>query len=175
DYWNELGWVDPFSSREWTARQNAYSQVLGNDNPYTPQMVVDGQKEFVGSQAPKARQAILDAGAQPKTQVALIYNGSGPRPGTETLSVKIGRLLATPNRDTPEVWLAVTETKLHSDVKRGENAGQDLHHAAIVRTIRKIGEAKYGADSSFIENLSVPLELAWKRENLRIVVFLQES
>src|SRR3982074_1663188 len=54
DYWNELGWVDPFSSREWTARQHAYAGVLGNGNAYTPQMVVDGKTEFVGSQSQKA-------------------------------------------------------------------------------------------------------------------------
>src|SRR6267142_2437088 len=53
DYWNELGWVDPFSSREWTARQQVYAGVLGNGNAYTPQMVVDGKTEFVGSQLRK--------------------------------------------------------------------------------------------------------------------------
>ena len=58
DYWNELGWVDPFSSHDWTTRQSVYAGILGNGNPYTPQMVVDGRAEFVGNQSRKARQAI---------------------------------------------------------------------------------------------------------------------
>jgi len=64
DYWNELGWVDPFSSREWTARQQVYAEVLGNRNAYTPQMVVDGKTEFVGSQSRKAWQAVQQAAAE---------------------------------------------------------------------------------------------------------------
>src|SRR5712692_2898034 len=56
DYWNDLGWADPFSSRDWTSRQYVYSGALRNRNPYTPQMVLDGTVEFVGSHAQKARQ-----------------------------------------------------------------------------------------------------------------------
>src|SRR5205814_6223639 len=61
DYWNDLGWTDPFSSRDWTSRQNAYAGVLGNRNPYTPLMVVDGTAEFLGSHPQNALQAIMVA------------------------------------------------------------------------------------------------------------------
>src|SRR6267142_5397339 len=71
DYWNDLGWSDPFSSRHWTSRQYLYSGALGNGNPYTPQMVVDGTVEFVGSHAQKARQAILEAAGKTKIPVRL--------------------------------------------------------------------------------------------------------
>jgi hypothetical protein len=174
DYWNELGWVDPFSSHDWTARQYVYSEVLGNGNPYTPQMVVDGTAEFVGNQARKARQAILNAAGQQKIQVKLAY-GTPDNAGTEHFSVKIGKLTTTTQRDTEEVWLAITETGLHSAVKRGENAGEDLHHAAVVRRIRRIGEAKSGDETAFSGDVNVPLQAEWKRENLRAVVFVQEK
>jgi hypothetical protein len=174
DYWNDLGWVDPFSSHDWTARQNVYSEILGNGNPYTPQMVVDGTAEFVGNQARKARQAILNATGQQKIQVTLAH-GSPDNAGTEHLSVKIGKLTGTTPHDTAEVWLAITETGLHSAVKRGENVGEDLHHAAIVRRIRRIGEAKSGDETSFSGDVNVPLQAEWKRENLRAVVFVQEK
>src|SRR6266404_5222772 len=59
DYWNDLGWTDPFSSSDWTSRQYAYARALGNGNAYTPQMVVDGTVDFVGNHPPKAREAIL--------------------------------------------------------------------------------------------------------------------
>src|SRR5467141_1031051 len=172
DYWNELGWVDPFSSREWTARQHVYAGVLGNGNAYTPQMVVDGKTEFVGSQTRKAWEAVEQAAAQQKARVTL-RQGNSADSGTENLSVTITKLPETAGRDTAEVWLAITETGLHSAVKRGENAGEDLHHAAVVRSIRKIGEAKPGDETSFSGDATVPLRAEWKRENLHSVVFVQ--
>ncbi len=172
DYWNELGWVDPFSSGEWTARQQVYAGVLGNGNSYTPQMVVDGKTEFVGSQSRKALQAVQQAAAEQRARVTL-RPGKSPDSGTESLSVSITRLPETAGRDTAEVWLAITETGLHSAVKRGENAGEDLHHAAVVRSIRKIGEAKAGDETSFSGDATVPLRAEWKRENLHSVVFVQ--
>src|SRR6266404_1118664 len=172
DYWNQLGWVDPFSSGEWTARQQVYAGVLGNGNSYTPQMVVDGKTEFVGSQSRKALQAVQQAAAEQRARVTL-RPGKSPDSGTESLSVSITRLPETAGRDTAEVWLAITETGLHSAVKRGENAGEDLHHAAVVRSIRKIGEAKAGDETSFSGDTTVPLRAEWKRENLHSVVFVQ--
>src|SRR5467141_3867839 len=148
DYWNDLGWTDPFSSRDWTLRQYLYSGALGSGNPYTPEMVVDGTVEFVGSRTQKARQAILEAAGRTKIPVTL-EQGNANKAGTGSFSVKVGKLEGTARRDTAEVWLAVTETGLHSAVTRGENAGEDLHHAAVVRSMRKIGEAKADGESSF--------------------------
>src|SRR6195256_1535788 len=71
DYWNDLGWADPFSSRDWTSRQYVYAGVLRNGNPYTPQMVVDGAAEFVGSRREQARQAIDEAAVKAKIPVVL--------------------------------------------------------------------------------------------------------
>jgi hypothetical protein len=88
DYWNELGWVDPFSSREWTVRQQVYAGVLGNGNAYTPQMVVDGKTEFVGSQSRKAWQAVQQAAAEQRARVTL-RPGNSPDFRAEKLSVSI--------------------------------------------------------------------------------------
>src|ERR1700719_1144550 len=80
DYWNDLGWADPFSSRDWTSRQYVYSGVLGNVNPYTPQMVIDGRVELVGSHTQKARHEILEAAGNTKIPVTLAQgdsNGTG--------------------------------------------------------------------------------------------------
>ncbi len=169
DYWNDLGWADPFSSRDWTYRQNVYSGALGNGNPYTPQMVVDGAVEFVGSHRQKARQAILEAAGKTKIPVTL-EQGNANKAGAENFSVKVARLQGTTKRDAAEVWLAV-----HSAVTRGENAGEDLHHAAVLRFMRKIGEAKADGETSFTGDASVSLEREWKRENLRAVLLVQEK
>jgi len=174
DYWNDLGWSDPFSSRDWTSRQYVYSGALGNGNPYTPQMVVDGTVEFVGSHTQKARHAILEAAGKTKLPVTL-EQGNANKAATGSFSVEVGELEGAAKRDAAEVWLAVTETGLHSAVTRGENAGEDLHHAAVVRSMRKIGEAKADGETSFTGNANVPLQKEWKRENLRVVVFVQEK
>ncbi len=174
DYWDDQGWADPFSSRDWTSRQYVYSGTLGNRTPYTPQMVVDGTVEFVGSHPQKARQAILEAAGKPKVPVTL-ERRSANKAGAGDFSVKVGKLEGTAKRDAAEVWLVITETGLHSAVTRGENAGEDLHHAAVVRSMRKIGEAKGDGETSFAGDASVPLQKEWRRENLRAVLFVQEK
>ncbi len=174
DYWNDLGWADPFSSRDWTSRQYVYSGVLGNGNPYTPQMVVDGTVEFVGSHTQKAHETILKAASKAKVPVMLVQSNPN-EPGKENFSVKVAKLEGTSRGDAAEVWLVITETGLHSAVTRGENAGEDLHHAAVVRSMRKIGEAKADGETSLAGDASVPLQKEWKRENLRAVLLVQEK
>jgi hypothetical protein len=174
DYWNDLGWADPFSSRDWTSRQYVYSGILGNGNPYTPQMVVDGTVEFVGSHTQKARETILKATSKTKIPV-MLAQGNTNGTGTGNFSAKVGKLEGTTKGDAVEVWLAITETGLHSAVTRGENAGEDLHHAAIVRSMRKIGQAKADGETSFAGDTSVALQKEWKRENLKVVLFVQEK
>jgi len=174
DYWNDLGWVDPFSSHDWTSRQYVYAETLGNRNAYTPQMVVDGHNEFVGNRSQQAREAILKAANSPKIEVSLTQ---GKKSGADKVEfrTKIGKVERGPKADVGEVWLAITETGLHSAVTRGENQGEDLHHAAIVRSMRKLGEARADREVSFAEDVGVALKKEWKRDNLRAVLFVQEK
>lgn len=174
DYWDDQGWRDPFSSHDWTARQYEYAGILKNGNPYTPQMVVDGTKEFSGSRAQEALQTITEEAALPKIPVAL-SEGNESKPGTENFSVQVGKLTPSAKGGAAEVWLVVTETGLHSSVTRGENAGHELQHAAVVRSMRKIGEAKPDRDVSFSGDANVKLRGDWKRENLKAVAFVQEK
>lgn len=174
DYWNDQGWVDPFSSRDWTSRQYDYAATLKNRNPYTPQMIVDGTIEFTGSHSQQARETILNAGSKTKIPVSLEQSNSNGA-GAVSLSAKVGKLDGTAKGNAAEVWLAITETGLHSAVKRGENAGEDLHHAAVVRSMRKIGEAKAGGETAFTGETKVSLQKEWNRANLRAVLFVQEK
>jgi hypothetical protein len=137
-------------------------------------MVVDGTAEFVGSRAQQAREAIREAASKTKIPVTLTH-GSADGTGKENFSAKVGKLEGTTRGDVAELWLAITETGLHSAVTRGENAGEDLHHAAVVRSMRKIGEARAEGEASFAGEATVPLQKEWKRENLRAVLFVQEK
>lgn len=174
DYWDDQGWRDPFSSHNWTVRQYLYAGVLGNSNPYTPEMVVDGTVEFVGSRTQEALRSIAEAASRPKTPVTLSQEAA-TKAGTENFSVQVGKLVPSKKGGQAEVWLAITETGLHSSVTRGENAGHELRHAAVVRSMRKIGEATPDRDMAFSGSAAVPLRAEWKRENLKAVAFVQEK
>jgi len=174
DYWDDQGWRDPFSSHNWTTRQNDYAGVLGNKNPYTPQIVVDGSVECSGGRQQLALQTIVQESAKPKAAVTLSQAPEG-KPGTESFSVQIGKLAPSAKGGAAEVWLAITETGLHSSVTRGENAGHELSHAAVVRSMRKVGEAKPDRDVAFSGEAAVSIGKEWKRENLKAVAFVQEK
>ena len=172
DYWNNGGWIDPFSSSSFTVRQYDYAGALGNGNAYTPQMVVDGQSEFVGSRTGQARSVIEQAASKTKTEVTVTAAGQDKN---EKFRVNVGAVPSLANGDTPEVWMAITETGLHSNVRGGENSGEDLHHAAVVRKLWKIGTAKQPGASAFADEELVKIDRGWKRENTRVVVFVQEK
>jgi hypothetical protein len=175
DYWNQQGWSDPFSASEWTLRQQEYVASFKGDAVYTPQMIVDGQNQFVGSRIREVMAGIGEASRSSKTNVVMAPITSGEN-RTQQVTVSVGKLVGGTDGDTAEVWLAVTEKGLQSDVSRGENAGKNLHHAAIVRWMRKVGVADgRKIPLSFAGNTSVKLKPAWNLENLRVVVFVQEK
>jgi hypothetical protein len=174
DYWDDLGWRDPYSSHEWTERQQGYAYTFRQGSVYTPQMVVDGRAEFVGSREGQARQAIAEAAGKEKAVVTATMAMSSD--GKDRVSVRVGKLPVGSAADSSEVWLAITETGLHTAVKRGENAGEDLHHSAIVRTLRKVGVADpKNQETSFTGDVNLSLDKGWQRGNLRAVVFVQEK
>jgi hypothetical protein len=174
DYWDQLGWADPFSSPEWTSRQREYAEVFGSGSVYTPQMVVDGTTELVGSRRPEVRRSIEQAAGRVKTAVSITAN-EGETAGVRKFDVHVGKLAGAESRDEAEVWLAVTESGLHSSVTRGENAGEELKHASVVRTLQKLGVADKRNEVSFASQAGVPVNSSWKREHLRVVVFVQEK
>ena len=173
DYWDQQGWVDPFSGVQWTERQQDYAAVRHDSGVYTPQMVVDGRTELVGSRERQARQAIADAASQTHVQIT-VTPLSSVKPDEPRFTVSIEKLAASASAERADVWLAVTETGLHSAVRAGENSGVDVHHAAVVRSLRKVGALDSGKDPAFIADVSVKLDRAWKRQNLRVIVFAQE-
>jgi hypothetical protein len=174
DYWNNLGWMDPFSAKDWTARQQEYAASLGNGNVYTPQMVINGQTEFVGSREQQARKAIEAATDGMRVDVSLTARQPEEKRAAEFV-VSVRKLVGNKAGDAPEVWLAITEAGLHSNVTRGENAGEDLHHASVVRVLRKMGVADPGKEISFSSGLRLPLDPAWNLRNLHAVAFVQDQ
>jgi len=174
DYWNHDGWIDPFSSPEWTQRQQAYVARFKKD-AYTPELVVNGRSQFVGNDAREAELEIQKAAGGLKTEVA-ITSGGGESKGSQRFSVSVGKLVHNTASDVAEVWLAVTEDGLHSSVSLGENAGHVLRHVATLRSLQKIGVANTsGASMSFTGDPVVKFDSRWNLENLHVTVFVQEK
>jgi hypothetical protein len=131
DYWNYIGWEDPFSSPEATQRQRDYARSLGLASVYTPSMVIDGSADAVGSDRAKVNRAIVAAGQHPKTPIAI---AAGPGGGWRVT-------IPTAKVDQPAtVWLALYDRQHVTPVKRGENAGATLTDYNIVREFRRIGQ-----------------------------------
>ena len=171
DYWNRLGWADPFSSAAFSDRQSAYSRAWGVDRVYTPQMVIDGRSELVGSDETRAaRRAIEEASRLSKAIVEVTKTPAGD--GAASLHIVVRGLSSATPGDTAEVWLAVTEDRLASDVVRGENAGRQLAHTAVVRELTVVGSAKMNVP--FEANRPLHLKADWKRDALHAVAFVQE-
>ena len=174
DYWDQQGWVDPFSSMQWTLRQKAYANGFGDRDVYTPELVIDGRTVFVGSHEGDAYRAIAKATSQPRTEVGVLLLKAGQR-DRERLKVQVGKLQGAQEGDTAEVWVAITETALHSSVTAGENSGRDLHHAGVARWLHKVGTTDRSAAPSFSGESDVKLDSKWKRSNLRVIAFVQEK
>lgn len=174
DYWDHQGWVDPFSSMQWTERQQAYASGFGDHGVYTPELVVDGRSGFVGSHEGYAYRAIVSAATQPRTDVSVSLLKSEKR-DHENVKVQVGKLQGGQESDIAEVWLAITEAALHSSVTGGENAGRDLHHAGVARWLHKAGVTDRNAAPSFTGESDLKLDSTWKRPNLRVIAFVQEK
>jgi hypothetical protein len=174
DYWNHDGWIDPYSSQEWTQRQQTYVTLVKND-AYTPELVVDGHSQFVGNNPQEAVREIEKAARGVKTDVA-IASGKPNAKGSQRFTVSVGRLAGNAPDDVAEVWLAVTEDGLHSSVSRGENAGHVLHHVATLRSLHKIGVADAsGASISFTGDTRVKFDSHWNVESLHVLIFVQKK
>jgi hypothetical protein len=175
DYWNSLGWTDPFSSSQYRFRQNDYGRKFSAEGIYTPQMIVNGQAQFVGTDGDRAAQEIARAALQQSIVLELKATPKASDPDLVDLSVKVtlGLILKVHNLDS-NVYLAVTESDLSSNVQRGENSGRLLRHAPVVRSFGVIGkiDARGASTGAITDTLKLPRE--WKRENLRAVVFVQE-
>jgi hypothetical protein len=169
DYWNRLGWKDPFSSAEFSKRQLDYMQALKLKDVYTPQMIVDGRIEFVGSKVSKAYEMIAKAAHSPKAAVSLAAKLSAAK--SLTLTVRVENLPEVSAGDTADLFLAITESHLLSDVTKGENSGRKLTHAAVTRKLVRIGSV---SGKAFSAQKTLELDSAWNRSNLKAVAFVQE-
>jgi hypothetical protein len=171
DYWNHIGWKDPYSSHLYSERQRIYARRFGLDSVYTPQMVVDGATEFVGSNSTLADKAFAKALSTPKVAVRMSLALLGTAK-TLRARVEIDALPASLRQREVEVYVAVAINHSESHVSGGENGGRTLAHVAVLRDLVKIGTLN--RDEGFVKETELTLESGLDAHNLRVIAFVQE-
>ncbi len=158
DYWDYIGWRDPFASPEMTARQRSYARHLGSATVYTPQMVIDGRAEVIGSR---------------RAEVLAALEAAASRPQPLSLSIEDRRLLLSRGTAPPkgaELWLVGFDQSKETAIERGENAGRRLVYHNVAHSWRSLGTWRG-------EAMELPLDLSAERAAGRsgVVVLVQEG
>jgi len=169
DYWNSQGWTDPFSSADFSLRQNDYAGSIPKSSVYTPQMIVDGHAQFIGSRGNEALEQIRAAAAQPKARLILRL-APASKPHTYDVELRLDPDSAAPNVSALDFYLAVTEKGLHSIPNAGENSGAALIHAPVVRQLRKLHSVKLPLSAPVTNTIN--LKDNWNTSNITVVAFL---
>ena len=167
DYWDSLGWKDPFSSAHATKRQYRYAAREGSGRVYTPQMIVDGGEPFVGSQRRQLLNALGRAARAPKAALTWVDGEQAPWIRVDRLPEGIAQA---------DVYVAVTETGLGGEnaIPRGENRGRKLKHPSVVRRLERVGRIDGSGDLPLVSSFPFQLDPAWNRSDVRLVAFVQE-
>ena len=164
DYWNQAGWKDRFSSSAFTQRQLWYAQALKISGPYTPQAVINGSKEMVGSDETQVRQTINTAlNSAPRAQLAL--NDMANKKDGISFSYKTQGNIANTS-----LQLALVQKRAVSKVLRGENKGRTLSHVQIVKSFQTIDLKGSG---NGLANFS--LSPGINASNFEVIAFLQDN
>lgn len=167
NYWDHDGWKDPFSSDQLTARQRGYEMILGIGDPYTPQVILDGEEEVhVQNSDAQIRQTFDKAAAQPMLPVKISSVAVGPGSLTGRVAVD-----GTAEKHGGDVFVAVALDRTQTDVLAGENGGKKLTNIGVVKDLVRVGRLEKG--KGFDAPFTVKLWPGADAGNLRVVAFVQ--
>jgi hypothetical protein len=167
DYWNRLGWTDPYSSAQFSARQQDYSDKYHFDGVYTPQLAVDGRFGLVGSDARAAEAAIRKAMREPKIDLRIVQAARKGNQVTATVE------LPAAAGQAGVLYVALADDRAESHVSRGENAGRALSHVAVARSFQQLGRVDLAQRSAKAVSLAVPQNAG--ASGLRVIAFVQDA
>lgn len=159
DYWDRLGWKDRFSKAEWSDRQRQYADWLGLSGAYTPQIVVNGLEEFVGSDEDRLYRTVKKGLLGPKSST---INLSVSRKG-DVLEVTAANAVS----GSEQLEIALVQDAAETQVQRGENEGRRLKHQHIVLDLKSVGTSK--------ENLRFSLPELGGAHHYQLIAFQQEK
>jgi hypothetical protein len=163
DYWNRLGWKDVFSSADYSKRQQDYAGYLHLQSVYTPQIVVNGKTEFVGSEEGTLRNAIKSS-LQKTPETTLTLTVAAADQNQATIKYATGE-----TDNTNALFVAVLQKNAQTKVERGENGGRTLSHVQIVRKLQKV------ALNGNSGEIKVLLPKGFDKQSWEIIGFLQNT
>ena len=171
DYWNHEGWLDPYSSAALTERQSLYMRALGLHEAYTPQFIVDGTTELRLRDRREIAQILQNAAAAPKIPVSI----ASIAVDSKTPASVSGRIEVNGQTEArkSDIYLGLALDHVESKVLRSENRGEVLTHVAVLQKLIKIGTLAAGQRMS--QEFRVPLQAGMAPDNVRLIVFAQES
>ena len=167
DYWNRLGWTDPFSAAQYSERQQDYTNKYRLDGVYTPQLVIDGHIGLVGSDRGAAASAIRNAVREPKAAIQILRAVRDAH--QVTASIVIPGAGFKQNRAI--LYAALADNRAESRVARGENSGRSLAHVSVARILQQLGPVDLSASTTKDVTLSIPPGASGDR----LVVFVQDA
>ena len=166
DYWNRLGWTDPYSRPEFSARQSAYARSFQAEGVYTPQMIVNGTVEFVGSDVDRSDKAVAAALRQPRSGVGLTTRIEVTT--TPAAAIKVDYALRD-NAPDDDLLVALVRASASNTVPRGENAGRTLHHVHVVSALSTVSRPRPQGQVA----LRLPPEA--QPQDFAVIAFVQHS
>lgn len=172
DYWNDLGWPDRFSSGAFTRRQREYRRAVFAPTPvYTPQLVIDGHWQCIGSDRGAAEELIRRAARTGKARVRA--SAGRMDAGSVPVTVDVEMPVSSDPRVPVDIVVAVVEDGFVTDVRRGENRGRMLRHDAVVRSLAVVGQVPADRDSVSVSARVASADGA-RSTDARVVAFVQE-
>ncbi len=131
DYWNYLGWKDTLAQPDCTIRQRKYNISLGKNGVYTPQMIIQGARDVIGSKGGLVRQMISETIPDRMADLDIIFDQSG-----DMIDLRIG---ANDAKSTATIWVIGYDFQKTVNIRGGENAGQTRTYHNVVQSIKRIG------------------------------------
>jgi hypothetical protein len=165
-YWNSLGWKDPYSAAAYTDRQNSYGERFRLDSVYTPQIVVNGEQQVLGSDRNAVLRAVRETDHSGEFRVHIVSATVSGNSVMATYSVHG----STPGRGA-ELFAALADDVVTSNVSKGENSGRTLSHVAVARSITRTGLIKDATEST----VRLPLVGNAPASGLHLILFAQSA
>jgi hypothetical protein len=164
EYWNYLGWQDTLADPRFSARQRAYSRMRGDRDIYTPQVIVNGSAQVIGSDRSSIERAIHDTEKNGVMSVPVSMTLAGKQINVSVAASKV------PSVMHGEVWICSISRAVPISIRRGENRGQEITYHNVVRNLLKVGDWN-GAPA----NWTVPLEDVMREGVDAAVVYVQDG
>jgi hypothetical protein len=141
-YWNDLGWKDPYSLPMFSDRQSVYASHLSREGPYTPQMVLNGRDQFVGSDAFALQRALREDARREHFGLRIVSSAHT----AEGLDVKFA-FFGNPSKPLDILAVLADDTD-RSNVLRGENGGRQLQHVSVARFMSRVATVRDAGEHS---------------------------